>query len=452
MKDKSNRLDDYFRDSLGNLKMEPPAGNLERFFHNADKAGLIRKKPYRGRLAWILSGLLVVTTVAYFTLHNCNFSLSSRVAGDSGKKVQPDEPQSTLAENLITQLPITANMPNNHPLPAKTVTKSLKSTESGMTVPQFKLPENINKGNLKEQSPANSDNSYVFEKQAANNKNHPEAPEKAIIRMDGKKYKLIHEYNNQALVPDSLIEELSKNTQTEIPDAPQINYRKGFLWGFSLCYQYDQSLEDLNRNAHSISVETSLRRNRVCVTAGAGIMLTERNQQIQVLLNEYLGTYSKLDSITFSWDADRYHLIPTYYTSETTVFDSNLAIHAYVASNRYTYLKIPVSVAYDVFSYKRWVAGLKAGAEMNFFLDSQHRSGTYSAGMNKVIYEVPLDNGMQQNDLYLTGSIYADFRLNRRLTLSLEPLMRCRVTHQCNLSVPGRLRMPWLRASARLSF
>lgn len=454
MEDKPDRLDEFFRKSLSDFRPAPPPGGWQRFAKGARKAGLLKRRTIFRITAWI-AGTITLTTVAVLlmTRENPPAGIEQKVSRASNITRQNHVPLlSNDAKNLNTsaefhQVSTGISPKSEHAALRRSTIPEKPVISNGATVTRHKKTWGRQVSKTDQGIP-------VRIIAGDGNTESTDANIASLILPVDSTAKESPDFMPEILTTAQASYNIADSVQPVFPEEAQaqssFNTRRSWETGLKFCYHFDQSIAEVKKHSHSLMLEASLVKSNFTLTGGAGVCMTNGDQQVKVMYNEYLGTYNRLDSITFNWDVNRYHLIPTYYTSETFVYDSSVITQTYYISNRYTYLRIPLTMSYKLLNKNNFTSGIKAGAEMSFFIDSQHRSGTYSSGLNKVIYQVTEDNGMKYNDFYLFGSLFFDYNINRRLTLSLEPIFMCRVTRHQTDTNSGSNRLPLLRVSAKI--
>jgi hypothetical protein len=140
--------------------------------------------------------------------------------------------------------------------------------------------------------------------------------------------------------------------------------------------------------------------------------------------NPYLGSYQKLDSMTYHWDSRHYYLLKTIYTKPQNVYGSTLNYTWYTLAMQYTYLQIPLNLGYDFLEKNWFTLGVRFGPVMSVLLQTQVLTSAYSAGKDKIV----MINDISPDRIHLNwqamAGINAAFRLSHRFILELEPNMR----------------------------
>jgi hypothetical protein len=203
----------------------------------------------------------------------------------------------------------------------------------------------------------------------------------------------------------------------------------------------------------NFGIEGMFRFGRYSIRTGAGISLSKGFNQLQVEYNEYLGSYMKLDSMTFAWDEHHYYILPTYWLTNKEVYDSLLKLDNARVIKRYTYLQIPLIFGYDFFSRDRVSVGLRIGPILSILLKEKNLSDPYDPGMKKILTINEITPGQVNLNWQIMLGLNATFRLSKRLGVEVEPFAKYYFNSVYETS--GGTGKPWsvgLRAAFFLSF
>jgi hypothetical protein len=491
MKRDSNPIDDFFRESLQDIKMTPSPQSRSKFLEESVK---IKGGGSKGLLRWnnilILAGLISMTAVVYLFIRQHHVSNAIIVEPQNNYVEKTNTPINTTPQAEVVN-PVTNKLsqPGNEQvrsvkLQDKPAPGNIQKTTASISLPG-KSPEAVTKtvdvksiGQQKKDK-ENHTNGYspaglTNDKQVLPNQSiidnpldsNPVKQEQAIEKPSeqkssgptGNQVIPITRDNSTVNIEDEKSEPKTpgstdfpgslKNKNLKNPSSPKQK------WQFtpSLGYSLDLGL-DGRQPAHSIFVDGKAQKGRFFLLTGVGYTVNKGFHKHNVDYNDYLGEYKKLDSITFNWDQDHYHLVPSYYMSETDVFDSILKQDHYSIESRYSHIRIPVLLGYQFLQIKNLSFALKTGIEMNFFLDSKKISGEYEAGTKKVISVNPLQDEMQRNNLYGQFNIQASYYISRRLVLELEPQLQYLINPAKGQSLkPKELITPLLRTSLKINF
>jgi len=171
----------------------------------------------------------------------------------------------------------------------------------------------------------------------------------------------------------------------------------------------------------NFGLEGMFRFGNYSIRTGAGISITKGTNQLLVEYNDYLGSYMKLDSMTFAWDAKHYYLVPTYYLSNKNVYDSLMKLDDSKIIKRYTYLQIPIILGYDFIQKEKMSFGLRVGPIMSILLGEKTLSGAYDPGKKQIISINEITPEQVNLNWQIMVGLNATFRLSSNLGIEIEP-------------------------------
>jgi len=175
---------------------------------------------------------------------------------------------------------------------------------------------------------------------------------------------------------------------------------------------------------NNMGVDGTFHFGKYSVRTGLGLSITTGSNEMLVKTNPYVGTYSFLDSVQFNWDAMHYNLIATYYSTNKQVYDTTLLNNYSYIKKRYTYLQIPLILGYDFWQNSRISLGIRGGAVMSLLLKTENLSGSYNAGMDRVISINDISPDRIDLNWQAVAGISASLKLSGRFSLELEPEIR----------------------------
>lgn len=498
MKRDSHPIDDFFRESLKDTKVTPSAQSRIHFLEEA--ALLPRQGGFKG-FRWNnllgVAGLLIVTGIMTYVFlagktYRSSDTVSATVVENSSIQSQipaPNTPQATLPATETTQIPVESpekqvntSVPNpNKPSTSYTqhiqpsVNPSVTLTPNGSRKTE---PAQIQKTDPGQTVASVEPPIMPFTDKEKVNKATKEIA--ANVQVNTASPNAIPKENQNETLPGSIEDKpmtapgndvpATSSSSTSVPStppasssvpAPQTNFPKlndPVKNKINLQPYFEYSLDNqLNspgtKPVHTLSLGGQLQKGRFIFSVGAGYAMTNGFHSYQVEYNDYLGRYKKLDSITFAWDQNHYHLLPSYYMSETSVWDSLLKLDSYSIENRYSLLKMPVKIGYQVYTKGWFSLSVNTGAEFNFFIDSKQGSGEYSAGQKKVIQIHDVKSDLERNRHYLLFDLSAACNLNRRISIAVEPQMKYFLNpSETDSKEIKSLLTPWIRTTLKIKF
>jgi len=206
-----------------------------------------------------------------------------------------------------------------------------------------------------------------------------------------------------------------------------------------------------NKFVSNFGLEENFRYGRYSVRTGIGLSITKGTNELVVEYNDFLGSYQQLDSMSFSWDEQHYHLIPSYYLSNQDVWDSLIRLDYPRIIKRYTYLQIPLILGYDIIQKKRFSFGFRAGPLLSILINTTTLSGNYDPGKNRIVQVNQVTPDRIQTNWQIMAGINLSLPVWGRVTLELEPEIKYYFNSVYEKS--SITKKPWslgLRASVRI--
>jgi hypothetical protein len=200
----------------------------------------------------------------------------------------------------------------------------------------------------------------------------------------------------------------------------------GWTFGTGLSYSPEWLFNTLEgtKYVNNVAIDQVFRFDRYSVRTGAGLSITTGTNQVLVSYNQYLGTFQKLDSITFHWNQAHTQMVPTYYLSKKDVFDSLIKQESAKIVKRYTYLQIPLILGYDFWTSDRFSLGVRLGPVFSVLVSTQQLSGSYDPGKNKIITVNQATPDRINTNWQILGGVCASYNLSGSIGLELEPEFR----------------------------
>jgi len=456
MKKETDPMDDFFRESLKNFTVEPSAPARARFLKGASsQAG------WSSLLRWqnilLFSGLLVAVAVLLYlgtTLLRDDAAVTTpaavvvktpgktipnipgqhKQANEVASAARPGEAPATV-QAIAAAAVVPVEKPSFQPFIRK---EQSIPAQSGPAVTTSMIPAAVDIPVKANENAAGNDNLVTTPVVQQEQPVQAETPSD-IERKAGNPAVAAEEEQSTALTP-------GKNNQ---PGALKPISR--WQWERYLRYDLDVKVnESPGRIHHSLLFETRFRKGRFVLSAAAGMELSNGRQLYRVEYNEYLGTYKKLDSITFEWDRDHYHLLPAYHSTPTEVYDTLLKNDSYSVRKQYRKIRIPVSIGYRVFESGNFSLDVGTGLEFNLYSSSKESDGTYSPGANKLVRISAEQDAYTKNYFFWLADVAVAYRFNERFTFQLDPTLK----YLLNPGKAGQIKQfdPILRGSLLIRF
>lgn len=236
-----------------------------------------------------------------------------------------------------------------------------------------------------------------------------------------------------AVVPVVIKDKLSKPAET----GPEPVFTTGIYY----LPEYMFNTVEGGKYISNFGLDFTFYRGRTSIRTGAGISVSEGLTEKAVEYNEFLGTYNKLDSITFIYNESAGDFYANIHTSSENVWDSLSLYDSTDIVKRYTYLQVPLILGFDFWQKGRMTVGVRVGTIMSVMLKSKQLTGEYSAGANQVVGISQLSPDQVSVNWQAVGGINGTLMLNRRLYLEIEP--QAKYYYQSIYEKSGYVKKPW---------
>ena len=214
-------------------------------------------------------------------------------------------------------------------------------------------------------------------------------------------------------------------TQTPLPlNTPQPEQEKPASY-FTVAVVYLPELMfntlEGSKFVNNFGMEGTFYRGKTSIRTGLGLSISQGITENAVQYNEYLGTYNKLDSITFTFNEFAHDFSPNLHMSKEKVWDSNPDMDSTTVTKRYTYLQVPLVLGFDFWQQGRFTIGVRIGTIMSVLLNSKQLTGEYDAGENQVTGINRISPEQVKINWQAIGGFNASARLSRSVFIEFEP-------------------------------
>lgn len=179
-----------------------------------------------------------------------------------------------------------------------------------------------------------------------------------------------------------------------------------------------------NKLINNFGIDVIFYHGLVSLRTGAGISVSQGITTNSVEYNDFLGTYSKLDSITFDFNEQLNNFEPTLYMSSEKVWDSIGKEDSTDIIKRYTYLQVPLVLGFDFWQKGKISVGVRIGTIMSVMVNSKQLTGAYDPGENLLIGVNQLTPSRVNLNWQALAGFSASAVLSKRITFELEPQAR----------------------------
>jgi hypothetical protein len=466
MKKDKHPIDDFFRESLEEYKVTPSSAARNRFLDATSGAG---SKGSTGQYRWyyfISAAVLVISAVLlYFMTINHSGQLKEITGASVNINSQMAEPSAKPAETTISSPVLNPEThtkiktTTNNASPKRQAKSKIISTRPESNTPEPKVSVVSDVSKVSTFSSPYKSAITGQETILSVDKNESEVINNAIfpppVKKESPAENNLQAEPEQTNVKPAFPEEANAETvnkpiegmsPAKSPDGNPILFtpllKYDFEWVFDKKNDY---------KINTLGFEGQLQRGKFYVKAGVGLSITEASDNVSVQYNDYLGSYQKLDSLTFSWDEKHYYLLPAYHMTDKKVWDSAVRLDSYQIKKQYRLIQIPVMFGYTFLQHERFILGVNAGANVSFYLNSKKLSGEYSTGQNRVIEMNPVTADLRRTNWYFISNLQISYKLFEGISLDLGPEVKylinpsdARKNEKQNILIPG------IRASLKI--
>lgn len=207
-------------------------------------------------------------------------------------------------------------------------------------------------------------------------------------------------------------------------DINDLKKRRGHL-SYNLYYRPEVLFQiiDNNKLIHGAGgeVQYGFGKTKLSLRTGLGLSFSKGYNEYQIAYNDYLGTYMRLDSVTFSLAPDNFHLESLIHQSEQPAYDTTVEALPSKVYQTYLYLQLPLMVGYDLFGSDQLSVGLRAGPVMSVLLNKNPDPVSYNLGEDLLVGVSQLTPERVVMNVYLTGGLNFKLKGPKRMFVEIEP-------------------------------
>ncbi len=204
---------------------------------------------------------------------------------------------------------------------------------------------------------------------------------------------------------------------------------------------------------HNTGIDAVFYHGLISIRTGIGISVSKGITRNEVNYNSYMGSYNKLDSITFNYNETQHRFEPNIYTSSQNVWDTLVQSDSSEIIKRYTYLQVPLVLGFDFWKKDRISIGVRVGTIMSVMMKARQLTGEYDPGENLVIGINQLTPSQVNLNWQAVGGIAASAVLTEKISLEIEP--QAKYYYGSIYEKSGYAKKPWslgIRASLLMKF
>lgn len=154
---------------------------------------------------------------------------------------------------------------------------------------------------------------------------------------------------------------------------------------------------------------------------GAGVSLSRGYYQYAADYKSYLGSYQKLDSISFQFDPASFQMESTLHTSEQQVFADSISTTYLRVERRFVYLQLPINLGYNFVRKENYALGIRFSPILSVLLSGKSVDPAFDAGQNQLIQINRITPERVKTNWQLAARLYFGRRLSQDVWFSLEP-------------------------------
>ncbi|MCK4638488.1 MAG: outer membrane beta-barrel protein [Bacteroidales bacterium] len=175
-----------------------------------------------------------------------------------------------------------------------------------------------------------------------------------------------------------------------------------------------------NKYDYTFEISANYLFSKFILQSGIGVSLSGDNGGYEINYERYDSVGYYLNVVSFTVDpVNPDSIILT--TKTENVYDSVEHYSISQATNRYTYLQIPLTLSYKIWDFKRISCYLKGGAIFSILLNKYEPEVNFSDSEAKIItIENQTFSRINTNWQFVAGVSF-NYRLNNKLILSVEP-------------------------------
>ena len=201
---------------------------------------------------------------------------------------------------------------------------------------------------------------------------------------------------------------------------------KSWVNGFSAGIHYTpeyifNTLDQTDQWIHNAGVEILWSKHALSIRSGISLSSASGVTGLQYTYNEFLGMTQKLDSVGFTYDPVAREVVPDWYFSEHSVFDTAINQESRYIRKRYTYLQIPMILGYDFLETRSFTLGLRAGPVLQVLMSTSQLDSDSIPGSNKILNINQLTPDRLNTHWQVLAGFNTGIRLSRKSRIELEP-------------------------------
>ena len=417
------QLDEMFRDSLGEMRVEP----------SADVWNNVSKKLLRSELGmlnfinlpklyWAMIPAVVILTGAalYFGLREgeTDFTEPSTMVVEAITEPINTESNTPVVQQVITSAPdepteTTTSSITDPKAEIAAATNTPSITETTLDEPDLAIGSPIIEPTPDE--PMEIDPLPVVEPSLERNLSEE------LITLPS----LSAQINLTSLSSPSLIPAVSNPALVETPQKPlRKPTPKSFDIGLNITPDmvFYRNPSTSFKYTYTFDAGAKYNLGRFYFQSGLGVSYS-------TAIGDYAISYVKNDSVGYYWTVSSYSVEPgepgvQFETKQVTVYDSVNYLYDYSTKNRYLYFQIPLNFGYRIIDKPRWRLSVEAGLLYAYLISIKEPAPTFYMPEARILDIQSRTPERNRHSLGLTGSVSIEYQFARNFYLLIEPTFK----------------------------
>jgi hypothetical protein len=232
-------------------------------------------------------------------------------------------------------------------------------------------------------------------------------------------------------ITDSVVQKETRQTEKDIPERKPAK-NKNHQAMFNIYYRPEMiyNIIENEKLMHGLGAEFQYKMfdNKYVLGTGLGVSVSNGYFEYAINYNEFLGTYKKLDSISFNFNEQNFEMIQIVHTTDSEVFDTVTQTDYAKVYRKFVYLQIPFLMGYDFIRKENYSLGLRFSPILSILLTNEAVDFQYDAGLNQIVQINRITPERVQTNWQLTAGFNFTRYTKSRLFFEIEP----RVTYYFN--------------------
>ncbi|MBS4061503.1 MAG: hypothetical protein KG029_13975 [Bacteroidetes bacterium] len=393
----NHEIDKLLRDALAGNTLQPSDESRKMFLDKAVSMTPVAKQTHHRKIMWV-SGIIILLLSGIILLW----------LPDSGDKTDSLNTPLTTTEKFVES----AEYEN--------ITPETLSDEKG-AIPPILLNEPYPSISLNKEDTQNQSNLLQPDDKVQHSTHAQAAPMDSISETTAEEQGTEDETTFEKEVAET--SEIEQKPGIDAPEseaslklASEMKTDHHRNWGISLFYRPEMifNIIENDKLIHNAGFEIQYRffGDRYSMRTGAALSVSKGYYEYAAVYNQFLGTYSVLDSISFTLAANNFHLIPTYYKSEKDVHDTSTKTDYAKVFKQHIYLQIPLEFGYDFIMQPKYRMGFRFGPTLSVLANRKPVSFAFDPGKDKLIQINRITPERIKTNFHFSGGINYSYLIN----------------------------------------